>query len=562
MEDSLTPTLILLNIIGGVCLLLWGLNGVKKAVQRVFGHNLHEFLASATKNRFQAFFTGLGITFLLQSSTATALLMAALCGSGVVAFSAGVAIMLGADVGTALLAFVFSLNIKWLAPFLIFVGFVFYNLYYRAGRKKHIGSLILSLGIMLLSLDWIRQSTDPLTDSAVLPVIIQALERDMFMAILLAAILTWLAHSSLAIILLLVSFAASGLISADMGVSMVLGANLGGAFAPIAATVRDKPEALQIPLANLLMRLAGVILAAPFIGIALDIAAPYIASTSGLIIGTHIGFNLALAVLFLPFIGYVTKFTARLIPKPSKEDDPSRPQYLNTKQLDTPSLALTSAARETLRMSDIVQSMLRDTIKAVGNNDEALVRNIRDRDDIVDRLYSAIKLYLAKISEESLDKEDSQQYLRIMGYCINLEAAGDVIDKSLMDMAYKKINKKKTFSENGWKDIQDIHAFVDKTMNNAHSVFMNDNADLARKMIEGKDWIRKAENDATEAHLERIREGIPETIDTSSLHLDIIRDFRRINSHISTVAYPILEESGLLYSKRLKKDQEKGFPAN
>lgn len=549
----MTPTLVLLNILGGVCLLLWGLNNVRKSIQRAFGHHLQQFLSSWTRNRFQALASGMGITFLLQSSTATALITAALCANGMITTASGVALMLGADIATSLLAFIFSLNIEWLAPLFLMAGYILHRYYQKAGRKKYLGQLLLSLGIMLFSLGWLQQSIGPLKDSDILMQMMAALGQDAIMSILIAAALTWLAHSSLAIVLLLISFTSAGLLPLATGVMMIFGANLGGAIAPIMATLNDKAKARRVPVSNFIMRLTGVIIAAPLVHYFLASVQMLDFSDVSLLVAAHISFNVFLMILFLPFIHLIDKFSTRLVPDRALENDPSRPQYLDAKQLDTPNIALTSASRETLRMADIVQSMLGDTITALGNNDEAMTLNIRQRDDTIDRLYKAIKLYLAKLSEESLDPDESREYLRIMSFCINLESVGDIIDKSLMDMSLKKINKKQFFSDKGWKDIKEIHNFVLQTMNNAQTVFLNENSSLARDIIKGKDWIRGAEARATEAHLERIREGVPETIATSSLHLDIIRDYRRINSYISTVAYPILEDTGELTDKRLKK---------
>lgn len=465
--------------------------------------------------------------------------------------------MLGADVGTALLALVLSLKVEWLAPFFVLIGFVFHRIYYKAGRKKYIGRLLISLGLMLFALNWIKSSTAPLAESEALPVVINALESDAIMGVMVAALLTWMAHSSLAIVLLLVSFAAAGLISPVLGIIMVLGANLGGAIAPIVATLKDSPKALRVPFANMVMRLAGVILVLPFVDVIYHYIQSFEINDTMVLITAHIGFNTTLALVFLPLVTPVSRFVKKIVPDRAQDDDPSRPQYLDYTQIDTPSVALTSAARETLRVADIVQSMLSDTRRALGNNDEAITYNIRERDNVVDQLYKSIKHYLAKISEETLDEKESKQYLSIMSFVINLEAVGDIIDKSMMDMALKKIRKKSFFSKSGWEDITEIHNFVIKTMSNAHTVFLNENVDLAREMIKGKDWIRRAEMKATESHLDRIREGVPETVATSSLHLDIIRDYRRINSHISTVAYPILEETGQLPDKRLRSRKRK-----
>lgn len=507
-------------------------------------------MAARTRNRISAFFSGFGITALLQSSTATALLLATLCEGGLVSLSAGIAMILGADIATSLLSLVFSFDIKWLAPLFICLGFIVHRIYFKSGRRRHLGVLILSLGLILLALSWIRQSAAPLGESNILPGILKVLEGDPLMALIIGFFLTWMVHSSLAVILLLASFAAAGLIAPILGIFMVLGANLGGAMVPFAATLREKPEARRIPAANFILRLMGAVVILPFAGgfgndafAILSGIYPWI-GVGSFIIGVHIAFNLVLAFVALFFTSALARLLLRIIPDETAIDnDPKKPLYLDIKQIDTPGLAITSAMRETQRMADIVQSMLSDTIGALGNNDERLVEAVHRKDDIVDSLYTEIKHYLARLSEESLDSEESRQYMRIMSYCINLEAAGDIIDKSLIDMAQKKIRMHKFFSKNGWEDINEIHNFVNQTMESAHSVFLNENLELAREMMQRKGEIRKAENKATEAHLVRIREGVPESIGTSSIHLDIIRDYRRINSHISTLAYPVLEGS-------------------
>jgi len=276
-----------------------------------------------------------------------------------------------------------------------------------------------------------------------------------------------------------------------------------------------------------------------------------------MIVNFHTAFNVALAVFFLPFTPRLAKLCVILVPANKDKADPGAAKYLDHKQLEMPSVALSSAMRETLRMADIVQSMLEDTILALQQNDDLLVRRIRKRDDIVDKLNKSIKMYMAKITQESLDPEESYQYVQILSFSTNIENVGDTIDKSLMEMARKKIKDQTKFSRQGWEDIKDIHKFVLDTMRLAQSVFVSGDSRMARQLVEGKEKLREQEVKATASHIERIREGVPETIATSSLHLDIIRDLRRINSYMATVAYPILEETGQLRSSRLRPVRKK-----
>lgn len=545
----------MLNIIGGVCLLLWGLRNVRNGMTRAFGARLHQTISAGTSNRFTAFLSGIGVTALLQSSTATALITAGFCGRGLMTVAAGIAVMLGADVGTTLVAQVLSFDLAWLMPVLLICGFVLFSVYQNRGQISHVGRIFIGLGLMLMALDWIRETSQPLKDSEVLPLVLQSLEADPIFAVLLAALLTWLAHSSLAIVLLLVSLVTAGVLPVSVGLAMVLGANLGGAMAPLMATLKDSPQASRVPLANLLMRMAGVLLLLPLLSYVQDALLAVDPVDERMIVNFHTGFNILLAVIFLPLTGFMARLVTRLVPDVTDRDDPGQPRYLDLKELDTPTIALASASREVLRMADIVQHMVEDTIVALRNNDESLVARIRARDDVLDKLNKAIKMYMARMTQGSLDPDEAQLYVRILGYATNLENVGDTIDKSLTEMAVKKIRSHKRFSNEGWQEILDLHNLVMETMRLSQSVFVSGDVKLARRLIESKDRVRIAEARGTENHMQRIREGIAETIETSSLHLDIIRDYRRINSYMATVAYPILEETGQLRGSRLKPER-------
>lgn len=550
------PTIILLNIIGGVCLLLWGLKGVKEGMNRAFGPQLQDIIVKCTSNRFKAALAGLGVTTLLQSSTATALIAATFCGQGLMTVSAGLAVILGADVGTTLVAQVLTYDLSWLAPLLMIIGYFMYSFYEKAHKLRHVGKLLFSLGMMMLALSFIKQSAGPMADSEVLPVILGALEKDLVMAFTLSALLAWLAHSTLATILLMATLVTGGILPLDLAIFMVLGVNVGGVFAQIAATWKHSREAARIPLGNLFMRVGGVIIFLPLLGYAKEWLALIDDDPVRLMVNFHTLFNVVVAVIFLPFVGQVGKVCEKVLADTPKAPSEATSNYLDEKQLQEPKMALAGANRETLRLADLVQGMLEDTIRALKHNDEALVREVKKRDDIVDSVFKQLKLYMSKITQESLDKDVSNQYMQVWSFATNLENVGDIIDKSLMEMTLKKIKDRSNFSADGWEDIQKTHNFVVETLRLAQTVFISQDVKLARQLIEGKDSMRKAEVKATDAHMERIRGGVPETIATSSLHLDIIRDYRRINSYIATVAYPILEESGQLRSSRLKQSKK------
>lgn len=513
---------------------------MRLGVTRGFGAELRRFLAASTSNRVKSFLSGMGITAVLQSSTATVLIVSAFASQGMITASSGLAMVLGADVGTTLVAQVFSFDMSFLAPVFMVGGFVLFSIKSKS-LLKNAGRIFIGLALMLFALSHIREATEPLKESYVLENVINVLETDPFFAIILIAMLTWLVHSSLAVVLLLMAFVVSGVIPVVLGLYMVLGANLGGTIPPILATLRDNPEALRIPIGNLIIRFMGVTVFFFFVPELDGYLRLYDADPAREVVNFHTAFNLCLALAFLPLTGFVSKLCSKIIPDRIDADDPAHARYLDKKDLPIPSVALASATRETLRMADMVQTMLEDTIRVLKTNDKNLLKKVSEEDDVVDSLYSQIKIYMAQLSQEFMSSKEAQRYVQVLTFSTNLEHAGDVIDKNLMPLALKKIKRQIKFSEEGMKEIAHIHHLVLESVQLAQSIFVSDDPVLAEQLLKDKNAIRDAEIAGMQTHIERLSEGLPETIATSSLHVDIIRDYRRINSYMCTVAYPLLE---------------------
>jgi len=333
---------------------------------------------------------------------------------------------------------------------------------------------------------------------------------------------------------------------------MVLGANIGGTIAPLISTLRDNPDAMRIPLGNMLIRAVGVLICIPLISFVPPLLDKWDTDHARQIVDFHTAFNIALAMLFLPFTGVINRLLIKALPAKPEADNPKKAKYLNDKDLAIPSVALASAARETLRMADHIQQMLEDTLKVFKTNDEKLVTKIKEEDDIVDSIYHCIKHYMARLTQEFMDPKEATRYVQILMFSTNLEHVGDVIDKNLMPLAQKKIRNQHNFSKEGFKEIEHIHKLVHESVELAQSLFISNDMESARRLMEGKEIIRKAEIDGMATHIDRLRGAVPETIATSSLHLDIIRDYRRINTYICSVAYQMLEEEGHIMTPQLR----------
>ena len=542
---------VLLDLAGGIALLLWGLHMVQSGILRAFGTDLRRLLGIALKTRFTAFLAGLGITALLQSSTATGLMTTTFVREGLVGLVPALAIMLGANVGTTLIVQVFSFDISWLAPALLIVGVVAFK---RSSRTivRDLGRVAIGLGLMLLSLHILLDTLAPAENAPSVRTLLLAITAIPVLNVLFGAVLAWAAHSSVAVVLLAASLAYSHFIDPAAALAIVLGANLGSAINPLIEGGLSDPVARRLPLGNLLNRLVGCAIVLLLLKPVTALMATFDTSAVRLVADFHTLFNLTLAAVFILPLPAMGRLLEWLLPDPPPGTDPSAPIYLDEGIVSTPSLALTCAARETLHMGDIVETMLRRSIDAFMSDDRKLVIEIERMDNSVDRLHEAIKLYVTRITRESLDEQDSRRAMEIIACAINLEHIGDIIDKNLMELAAKKIKNRLSFSAEGATELQNFHSKVVSSFKLAFTVFMSGDVQTARQLVEGKVTIREMERVAAESHFSRLRAGLTASIETSSVHLDIIRDLKRIYSHICSIAYPVLEATDQLQPSRLK----------
>ncbi len=550
----MSATLTLVNLAGSVALLLWGVHMVQTGIQRALGPELRRVLGRMLGNRGRAFLAGLGVTAVLQSSTATGLMLASFAAGGLVDLVPALAAMLGANVGTTLIVQLLSFDMSQVAPLCVLAGVLTFR-QARAARARDLGRAAIGLGLMLLALAQLLQVVRPYEDTPSLRLLLGSVATAPVVAMLASAALTWAAHSSVAMVLLVMSFAASGAVPPEAAFAMVLGANLGTAVNPVleGAGAND-PAARRLPIGNLAIRVAGAVLALA----ALDRLGPWLVALdpdpARAVADFHTAFNLTAAIVMLPLLPAYARLLQRWLPGRVDAADPSRPAYLDAVAWATPPIALAGAAREALRMADVLEAMLRSALDAL-DGDRDRIAETRRMDDILDRLNSAIKEYLTAADPHDLAEADNRRLVEILTFTTNLEHAGDVIDGSVMAVASKRLTRGVSFSAEGQAEIR---AMVERLLVNlraAAAVFMTDDARAARRLADEKQAFRDLEERGTEAHFARLRAGRVATAETSSLHLDLIRDLKRVNAHlVAAAAYAVLKEQGELLPSRLRPE--------
>ncbi|MGO7021897.1 Na/Pi cotransporter family protein [Rhizobium leguminosarum] len=537
-----------INLFGAVALLLFGLAQVKGGMTRAFGTKLRAGLARSTRSGTRSLCAGFIATVALQSSTATALMVASFVEKDLIVPAMAQIVLLGANVGTAATAWFVALGLGWLSPLLILAGAIL--LRGRSTARQGTGTALVGIGLMLLSLHLLSGATDPIRQSPALSLFITMLGNAWPVALIFSAVLAILASSSLAIVVLILSLAAGGGIDTGLVIVLVLGANLGGAVPPVLATLRAPTSARRVTLGNLIVRAIGVCIALPLAGYGADLLELSPLPHQNFAVDAHLAFNVLVALVAWPLSPYVLSLMSRLLPEGEKNLENS---YLDSNDLARPLSALAGASREVMVVGDLVEQMLSQAAEAINRNDSSTLAGIAMLEGRVDRIQHAIKVYISKLGHDGLSAEEHRRSMGIVEYAINLEHIGDIIEKGILPEIAKKIERGLQFSPDGKEEISGLFAVTFESLRMAQTVFATQNATLARRLVEIKEDVRRLEKQSAQRHLQRLREERPESIQTSSLHLDILRDLKRIHAHIAAVAHPILNQSGLLIESRIRQ---------
>jgi phosphate:Na+ symporter len=548
MDFSVT----LVNLAGAVALLLWGVHMVQTGVQRALGAKLRGLLGIALRNRVQAFLAGIGVTAILQSSTATGLMVTGFAAGGLVDLVPALAVMLGANVGTTLIVQLLSFNVAEVAPALILVGVLMFRR--TSAAPRDFGRVLIGLGLVLMALSQFVALLDPYEDVPSLRLLLGAVSTQPVLDVILAAGLTWAAHSSVAVVLLTMSFAATGVVPPHAAFALVLGANLGTAINPVLeGGAGDDPADRRLPIGNLINRGVGVVVALAL----LPVLGPWLVSidpdNSRVVADFHTGFNLVLAVVAFPLLTPYAALLRRLLPARVDTADPSRPLYLDQAAIEVPMVALGAATREALRMADTLEAMLFGFRDALQRPDRRQLGGLRRLDDVLDKLNAAIKTYMTALPSEAMSDADHRRVVEILCFATNLEHAGDLVDKGLLGIVAKQAKRGLVFSEAEAETLRQIIDRLVANLRSAAALLVTGDDRAAKLLVEEKEVFRSLEAEATAAHFERLREGRVGTVETSALHLDALRDLKQVNAHlVAASAYPVLESKGDLLPSRLR----------
>jgi phosphate:Na+ symporter len=531
----------LLALFGGLALLLYGMQLIGEGLQRAAGSHLRHLLTRMTSTRLAAVGSGALVTAIIQSSSATTLMLIGFVSAGLLTFPQSLGVILGADIGTTVTVQLLAFRVQELSLLLVGVGFatVFFG---RRGLVKSLGQVVLGFGFIFLGMKVMNDGLAPLADNELTRQVLVALAGNPFLGLLVGAVLSAGMASSAATIGLSLSLGQQGLLPLSASLPVVLGANIGTCATALAASMRSSSDARRVAVAHIAFKVLGVALVFPFIGPLANLVALTSLDPARQIANTHTFFNVAISALFLPFAPWAARVITALVPEEERGDNPYRTRYLDDRFLEQPALAIGQAMREALRMGDVAQAMLRDAMVVMRTNNQELLEDVERRDDQLDYLEREIKIFISRLGRETMSPDMARKEIALISFIGNLENIGDIIDKNLMELARKKLYQGRRFSEAGEAELIEFHGMVSKNLERAIAGFAANDRSLAQEVLDQRPVVRQRERELRDSHLARLRRGLAESLETSEIHLDVLTNLKRISSHITALVYPILEE--------------------
>lgn len=530
------------GLMGGMGLLLYGMNMLSGGLQKIAGANLRNILSSLTQNRLVGMIIGALVTVLFQSSTATAVILVGLASASVITLRQTLGVILGADIGTTVTAQLIALKVTEISLPIVGIGaaIIFFT---KRDRYQRIGQVLAGFGMLFLGLKIMADTMYPLREEPVFLHLMMTIGDIPLLAILSAAVFTSLLFSSAAAVGIIMIFAISDMVSLHSAIYLLFGANIGTTFTAILTSLGGNREAKRVAMAHFFFKVAGVLIFLPFVPQIKAFVQMLTPNVGFQVANVHTFFNIGIALIFIPFTNQMAQFLTWLVPDEKVEVDVDlKPRYLDTHLISTPSIAMGVASKEIGRVFDQVVAMVDGIRDLFEKNCPGELEKMKRAEDVVDELSTATKQYLAMVLRQPLSTPEFNRCMGLMHLCTDLEHIGDIIDKNVNRLAKKKIDHCCDFSVEGWEELTIMHARVCALTERTRDAFVQNDRETARQAIRLAPNIKRMERELRRMHLHRLAMGVQRTEETSAIHLDLINAFLGISDRVRSLAVATAEE--------------------
>ena len=543
-----------IGLLGGLAFFLYGMEKMSEGLKRSAGNKMRSILAKLTKNRFIALIVGAFVTMVIQSSSATTVMLVSFVQAELMTFTQSLGVILGADIGTTITAQMVAFKLTDYALGMIAAGFAV-RMFGKNDNMKSIGDILLGFGILFYGMKLMSDSMAPLRTYPQFIDMMKTMENP-FMGILAGAVFTALVQSSSATTGVVIVLAQQGLITLEAGIPVILGANIGTCVTAGLASIGTQREAKRVALAHVLFKIVGVLLVVsfiqPFADIIRRVAEMFGSGTARQIANAHTVFNVSIGLLFLPFVDLFGRFILFLLPNKAREKgiEPAT-WHLDDSIVSTPAIALELANAEIARMAKILRRMHNAAIMPfivdelprdeIYPEQLSLLEGIEMREKKINFLEEKTRRYLLSISRQELAIGQGSEVNSLLSLLDSMESIGDVIVKQIVPLAKKKDTRGVDFSEEGQKELVSYHEKVGKQLRRLEKMMTKRDIVLARKVKKKKKRYAHFDSKLRSYHLERMLAMKEGTMETHTIHMELLDALNQINLFSAEIAKVMLQ---------------------
>ena len=529
---------VIIQLMGGLGLFIYGMKLMGDGLENAAGEGLKTILEKVTSNRLMGVGIGAIVTAIIQSSSATTVMVVGFVNAGLMSLAQAAGVIMGANIGTTITAQLVAFKLDQVAPIFVFVGAAFV-MFAKAKKRKEIGNIILGFGILFTGMGAMSGAMKPLASSPMFTDVLLAIGDNWFVGIIAGTAITAILQSSSATTGILIALASTGLIDINVALPIVFGCNIGTCITAMLASVGTNKTAHKAALLHLVFNIVGTIVFLPFIGIIAKFVQYFSpGDVSRQIANAHTVFNVANTALLLPFTNYIIKFINKTIPS-DEEIEKAGPKYIDDRVLETPVIAAGQVIKETIRMANKAKENVELSMKAFMDSDAKLIEKVYENEKIINILEQNITEYLVKLSKCDLSDKERGIVASTFHVVIDIERIGDHAE-NIADLTLEKINKNLKYSEEAINELYKIYNSTLNALEIAIDSYVNRDIVKAKSILDVEDKIDAYQRSYREKHIKRLYDGKCNAFG-GAIYLDLISAFERIGDHSTNISESVLE---------------------
>ncbi len=534
--------MIIIQLLGGLGLFIYGMKIMGDGLENAAGDGLKSILEKVTKNPIIAVVVGAIVTAIIQSSSATTVMVVGFVNAGLMNLAQAAGIIMGANIGTTITAQLVAFKLDDIAPLFVFAGAAII-MFAKKKQKKDIGNIILGFGILFVGMGQMSAAMKPLRELPLFNEILTTVGSHWYLGILAGAIITAVLQSSSATTGILVALATTGAIDIKAALPIVFGCNIGTCVTAMLASIGTSKTAHKAAILHLIFNLGGTLIFIPILlsGVLGDAVATISPDdVSRQIANAHTVFNVVNTAIMLPLTGLLIRTVNRIIPG-EDEDEKVGPKYIDDRLLETPVIAAGQVAKETLRMANKAKKALDLSIEAFEKNDEKLVQKVYENEEIINNLNEAITTYLVKLSKYELSDKESRIVAATFHVINDIERIGDHAE-NIADLTLQNINKRLIYSDAAMKQLKNMFEKTYESLQVAIDSYANHDINKAKQVSEIESEVDKLQKKYRDLHIKRLYDGNCNAY-SGTIFLDLMSNLERISDHSMNIAESVIENS-------------------